>query len=173
MELVAMTMMKTVPLLKDMIDGQAVEHHVVPVNGHLRQDPQQGDFAPVTHNGQHLAKGLVALHPEAVHLLSPLVGGPLHGLVLPDDSGLVEGFVERPLLERWINGGFMLFEKQALELMADGEDVDLENDVLPKLANMQQLMICRHRGFWQSMNTMKDNLLLEELWQQGAPWKVW
>lgn len=96
-----------------------------------------------------------------------------YGVVQANDSGLVEGFVERPILERWINGGFMLFEKQALDLMADGDDVDLENDVLPTLASIGQLMIYRHRGFWQSMNTMKDNLLLEELWQQGAPWKVW
>ncbi len=94
-------------------------------------------------------------------------------MVQADDDGLVEGFEERPLLERWINGGFMLFERQVLDLMSAGEDVDLENDVLPELARMRQLMIYRHRGFWQSMNTMKDNILLEELWQSGAPWKVW
>jgi glucose-1-phosphate cytidylyltransferase len=96
-----------------------------------------------------------------------------YGVVEADAGGLVEGFVERPLLERWINGGFMLFERQALELMAAGDDVDLERDVLPELARMGQLMIYRHHGFWQSMNTMKDNLLLEELWRDGAPWKVW
>lgn len=96
-----------------------------------------------------------------------------YGVVQADDQGLVKGFAERPLLENWINGGFMLFEHDALDLMAAGEDVDLENNVLPELANMGQLMIYRHRGFWQSMNTMKDNILLEELWRQGAPWKVW
>lgn len=96
-----------------------------------------------------------------------------YGVVEADESGLVEGFLERPLLERWINGGFMLFERQALDLMAAGENVDLENDVLPELARLRQLMIFRHRGFWQSMNTMKDNLVLEELWRNGAPWKVW
>jgi glucose-1-phosphate cytidylyltransferase len=96
-----------------------------------------------------------------------------YGVVQADEDGLVHGFVERPLLERWINGGFMLFERQALEFMAAGEDVDLENDVLPELARLGQLMIFRHRGFWQSMNTMKDNILLEELWRNGAPWKVW
>ena len=96
-----------------------------------------------------------------------------YGVVEADADGLVNGFVERPLLERWINGGFMLFEKQVLDLMAAGDDVDLERDVLPELARMGQLMIYRHHGFWQSMNTMKDNLLLEELWRNGAPWKVW
>lgn len=114
----------------------------------------------------HLAHGRLATI-TAVQIRLP------YGVVQADDNGQVEGFVERPLLEQWINGGFMLFERQALELMSAGEDVDLENDVLPELAHMGQLMIYRHRGFWQSMNTMKDNILLEELWQQGAPWKVW
>lgn len=96
-----------------------------------------------------------------------------YGVVDADDEGLVRGFVERPRLSQWINGGFMLFEKAVLDLIPAGDEANLETDVLPKLAEMEQLMAYRHRGFWQSMNTMKDNIVLEELWQQGAPWKVW
>lgn len=96
-----------------------------------------------------------------------------YGVVEADTAGRVHGFLERPLLEHWINGGFMLFERPVLELMASGENVNLEKEILPLLAEEGQLMIYRHEGFWQSMNTMKDNLLLEELWQQGAPWKLW
>jgi glucose-1-phosphate cytidylyltransferase len=114
----------------------------------------------------HLAHGRLATI-TAVQIRLP------YGVVQADTNGQVEGFVERPLLEQWINGGFMLFERQALDLMSAGEDVDLENDVLPELARLRQLMIYRHRGFWQSMNTMKDNILLEQLWRTGAPWKVW
>jgi glucose-1-phosphate cytidylyltransferase len=58
--------------------------------------------------------------------------------------------------------------------MAAGEDVNLETQVLPELARQGELMIYRHTGFWQSMNTMKDNIMLEKLWQENkAPWKVW
>jgi glucose-1-phosphate cytidylyltransferase len=96
-----------------------------------------------------------------------------YGVVEADEEGKVSGFIERPRLSHWINGGFMLFERSALEMMAGGDDVDLEKEVLPHLAEMEQLMIYRHSGFWQSMNTMKDNMVLEELWQQGAPWKTW
>ncbi len=96
-----------------------------------------------------------------------------YGVVEADDDGRVTGFVERPQLPYWINGGFMLFERQTLDLMADGDDVNLETDVLPRLAEQGQLMIYRHTGFWQSMNTMKDTLLLEEFWQKNPPWKVW
>jgi hypothetical protein len=75
------------------------------------------------------------------------------------------------LLPYWINGGFMLFERSVLDLMA-GDDVNLETDVLTTLAQQNQLMIYRHDGFWQSMNTMKDTLLLEKIWQENPPWKV-
>lgn len=96
-----------------------------------------------------------------------------YGVVDADESGLVSGFVERPRLPYWINGGFMLFERPVLDLMADGDSVSLEMLVLPELARQKQLMIFRHRGFWQSMNTMKDTITLEKIWQKDPPWKVW
>jgi glucose-1-phosphate cytidylyltransferase len=96
-----------------------------------------------------------------------------YGVVEADSSGVVTGFTERPLLPYWINGGFMLFERQALDLMGGGNDISLEQYVLPELARRGQLMIYRHAGFWHSMNTLKDSLILDALWQQGAPWKVW
>jgi glucose-1-phosphate cytidylyltransferase len=96
-----------------------------------------------------------------------------YGVLDADENGLVQGFVERPRLSQWINGGFFLFESSVLDLISPDNDVSLEKDTLTQLAAMGQLMAFRHEGFWQSMNTMKDNLLLEELWQQGAPWKVW
>jgi glucose-1-phosphate cytidylyltransferase len=96
-----------------------------------------------------------------------------YGVVEAEADGRVTGFIERPQLPYWINGGFMLFERQTLDLMANGDDVNLETHVLPRLAEQGQLMIYRHTGFWQSMNTMKDTLLLEEFWQKNPPWKVW
>lgn len=96
-----------------------------------------------------------------------------YGVVEADEAGLVSGFVERPRLPYWINGGFMLFEKAVLDMMTAGEDVNLETEILPRLAAQGDLMIYRHNGFWQSMNTMKDTLTLEKIWQHNPPWKVW
>lgn len=96
-----------------------------------------------------------------------------YGVVEADEAGLVTGFVERPQLPYWINGGFMLFERGALDLMNAKADVNLETEVLAVLAAQGELMIYRHTGFWQSMNTMKDTMLLEQIWQQNPPWKVW
>lgn len=96
-----------------------------------------------------------------------------YGVVEANEQGLVSGFVERPRLPYWINGGFMLFERSVLEMMANGDDVNLETQILPQLAQQNQLMIYRHTGFWQSMNTMKDTLTLEKIWHDDPPWKVW
>ena len=96
-----------------------------------------------------------------------------YGVIDANEEGLIQDFVERPRLSQWINGGFFLFEKSVLDLIPPDKDVNLEKEVLAQLAEMGELMAFRHDGFWQSMNTMKDNLLLEELWQQGAPWKIW
>ncbi len=118
---------------------------------------------------------LVAFH-RAHGKLATLTGIQVnldYGVVEADETGQVQGFVERPRLPYWINGGYMLFEAAALDLMRQGDDVNLETQVLPQLAAAGQLMVYRHTGFWKSMNTMKDNIELERLWQEGAPWKVW
>ena len=96
-----------------------------------------------------------------------------YGVVEADETGLVQGFVERPRLPYWINGGYMLFDAAALAYMRQGDNVNLETQVLTQLAEAGQLMVYRHTGFWKSMNTMKDNIELEQLWKEGAPWKVW
>ena len=96
-----------------------------------------------------------------------------YGVVEAEEDGTVTGFVERPQLPYWINGGFMLFEREVLDLMSAAEDVNLETDVMPVLAERGELMIYRHTGFWQSMNTMKDTMMLEKIWQKNPPWKVW
>lgn len=96
-----------------------------------------------------------------------------YGIVHADQDGQVSGFEEKPLLKYWINGGFMLFERAALDYMAGGDDVHLERQVLPNLAAEGQLMMYRHPGFWRSMDTFKEAQVLDELWRREQPWKVW
>lgn len=96
-----------------------------------------------------------------------------YGIVEAEEDGRVTGFTERPKLPYWINGGFMLFERQVLDIIRENGFQDLETEVLPHLAQTDNLMIYRHHGFWQSMNTMKDTMTLERIWKQNPPWKVW
>jgi glucose-1-phosphate cytidylyltransferase len=45
---------------------------------------------------------------------------------------------------------------------------------MERLAREGQMSAFRHRGFWQPMDTMRDKIQLESLWQSGsAPWKTW
>ncbi len=84
----------------------------------------------------------------------------------------VEGFVEKPRSEHWINGGFFCFEPGALGFI--GEDSVLEREPLEQLAADGQLSAYRHEGFWDCMDTYKDAVELNDLWSSGdTPWTVW
>jgi glucose-1-phosphate cytidylyltransferase len=96
-----------------------------------------------------------------------------YGIIHADEGGQVTGFEEKPLLDYWINGGFMVFDRGVSEYLGDSDDVGLEQQVLPHLARDGQLMIYRHAGFWRSMDTFKEAQLLNELWAREQPWKVW
>ena len=97
-----------------------------------------------------------------------------YGVIEANDAGQVEGFVEKPPLPYWINGGFMIFEREVLDLIAtDRDDVDLEKEILPALASSNELMLYQHTGYWQSMKTLKDALTLKRDWNTNKPWKVW
>jgi len=94
------------------------------------------------------------------------------GVAELNGDGVVRGFVEKPRLERWINGGFFCFEPAALRFLS--EDSILERAPLEGLAADGQLRAFRHRGFWDCMDTYKDAVVLNDLWAQGdAPWKLW
>jgi glucose-1-phosphate cytidylyltransferase len=82
----------------------------------------------------------------------------------------VAGFAEKPPLDCWVNGGFFVMEPRALESI--GAEHVLEREPLEALAAAGELAAYRHAGFWDCMDTYKDTLLLNELWDQGrAPWR--
>ena len=94
------------------------------------------------------------------------------GVAELNGDGVVRGFVEKPRSEHWVNGGFFCFEPRVFELLE--EDSILEREPLARLAADGQLRGFRHEGFWDCMDTYKDAVLLNDLWQTGrAPWKVW
>ncbi len=85
------------------------------------------------------------------------------------EDGRVEGFVEKPRSEHWINGGFFCFEPGALAYLES--DSVLEREPLARLAAEGQLGAYRHEGFWDCMDTYKDAVVLNDLWEAGeAPW---
>lgn len=83
-------------------------------------------------------------------------------------------FEEKPLGDgTWINGGFFVLEPSVLDLI-EGDETVWERGPLATLASSGQLSAYTHEDFWQPMDTLRDKVKLEELWQTGrAPWKVW
>ncbi|MGK2226391.1 glucose-1-phosphate cytidylyltransferase [Devosia sp. J2-20] len=92
-----------------------------------------------------------------------------------DEDGLVTKFVEKPRGdEAWINGGFFVFEPQIFDHISEGDRSVLEDGALQSLANSRELVIRKHHGYWKCMDTLKDKLVLDELWNNGSPpWKLW
>lgn len=90
------------------------------------------------------------------------------------DNHLVTAFREKPETEKaYINGGFFVFQQQIRKYLS-GEACILEREPLESLARDRELNAYRHNGFWQCMDTYREQQLLEGLWQSGkAPWKVW
>lgn len=94
------------------------------------------------------------------------------GVLELDDEGQVDQFREKPQMDGWVNAGFFVFEPEVFGYLHADEDI-LEQAPLAALASDRQLMAYRHHGFWQPMDTYRESKLLNELWAEGAPWKVW
>jgi len=85
----------------------------------------------------------------------------------------VRSFREKPAGDGGlINGGYFVVHPSVLDLI-DGPDTIWEQGPLEALAATGELVAFRHAGFWQPMDTLRDKLHLEELWQAGAPWQCW
>ncbi len=94
------------------------------------------------------------------------------GIADLDGDSRVRGFIEKPRSEHWINGGFFCFEPGALEYLET--DSVLEREPLERLAKEGRLHAFRHQGFWDCMDTYKDAVMLDDLWNSGKPpWVVW
>ena len=92
-----------------------------------------------------------------------------------EDSKLIHKFQEKPEGDgSWINGGYFVLEPSIFDYIRDGDKTIWERGPLEGLAEASELAAFRHPGFWRPMDTLRDKVELEELWDSGeAPWKVW
>lgn len=86
----------------------------------------------------------------------------------------VETFHEKPRGDgARINGGYFVLEPEVIEYI-EGDDIAWEEEPLQILSQESELMAYSHDGFWQPMDTLREKVLLQKLWDSGsAPWKVW
>jgi glucose-1-phosphate cytidylyltransferase len=111
-------------------------------------------------------------HGRAATLLSTIPPARFGSIRAERDR--VTSFEEKPIGDgSYINGGFFVLSPSVLSYIKD-DDTIWEDVPLSLLAEEGELMAFQHHGFWQPMDTLRDKLQLEELWNSGeAPWAIW
>jgi glucose-1-phosphate cytidylyltransferase len=94
------------------------------------------------------------------------------GILDVNQDHRVVSFKEKPLTDTYVNAGFFIFEPKVIDYL-DFNCV-LEQEPLQALASNGELFAYRHEGFWQPMDTYRELLMLNEIWEsETVPWKVW
>ena len=90
------------------------------------------------------------------------------------ENGRVVRFEEKPLGDGgWINGGFFVLDPKVIDRIA-GDGTSWEKEPLSGLAQDGQLSAFTHDGYWQPMDTLRERMQLDSLWESGnPPWKTW
>jgi len=100
--------------------------------------------------------------------------GQNKGIVETSENGDIKAFREKSDLDGdLINIGFMVLEPSVFD-MIEGDETVLETGLLEELVKENQLSGYLHKGYWQCMDTMREKLQIQKLWESGtAPWKTW
>ncbi len=96
---------------------------------------------------QHLAEGKLATI-TAVKTKLPF------GVFKLKENNQVESFVEKPVGENWLNGGFFVLSKNIQPFLES--TVSLEESLFNQLILRNQLNLYFHNGYWKCMDTYKD-----------------
>ena len=96
------------------------------------------------------------------------------GAIKINSDGLIDHFQEKPDGDgSWINGGFFVLSSKVIERI-EGDLTSWEGAPLSELASDGELAAFQHDGFWQPMDTLREKILLNNLWNEDkAPWKTW
>ena len=99
--------------------------------------------------------------------------GKFGSILIKDEC--IKSFQEKPKGDgSWINGGFFVLEPKIFEYIENDNSVIWERGPLERLANENQLMAFQHDGFWSPMDTLRDKIELENIWNaENCPWKLW
>lgn len=118
---------------------------------------------------------LLAFHKQKgkkATLTAVLPSGKFGALEIEDDE--IKSFIEKPKGDgNWINGGFFVLEPSVIDLIKD-DSIIWEREPLEKLVSDGELAAYHHTGFWKPMDTLRDKIDLNAMWETGkAPWKLW
>lgn len=119
---------------------------------------------------------LLAFHKEHGKYLTITAVQPpgRFGALNLDNNNKVISFFEKPKGDfGWINGGFFVLEPEIFEYI-EGDNTIWEKEPLENLARDGHVVAYKHYDYWKCMDTLRDKIELENLWDSGNPkWKVW
>jgi len=92
------------------------------------------------------------------------------GLVIADKNNIIKKFQQKPKLNQYVNGGFMVFTKDFFRYLSKG---DMIEHGLDRLVEKKQLAVYFHDDFWYAMDTYPDVEELNRLWETEPRWKIW
>jgi glucose-1-phosphate cytidylyltransferase len=94
------------------------------------------------------------------------------GVIKVDKNNIANYFVEKPVMDDLISGGYFVFNKKIFDYLDDNSI--LEKEPFEILAKKREIAVFKHDGFWMCMDTYKEAQKLNEIWYSGkAPWKIW
>ncbi|MDC1305113.1 sugar phosphate nucleotidyltransferase, partial [Salibacteraceae bacterium] len=101
--------------------------------------------------------------------------GSRFGMISLDENNIVKDFAEKPKDDgTWINGGFFICEPSTFDFLPeDSDNIMWERAPLESLTHAGQLAAYRHEGFWKCMDTLRDNIDLNTMWDKSPKWKNW
>jgi glucose-1-phosphate cytidylyltransferase len=89
-----------------------------------------------------------------------------------EDSTKVAEIGDVHTSETWINGGYFAFRNEIFDYIYDGDELVVEP--FARLIEKGALAGTKHRGFWAPMDTLKEKLMLDRMYENGdRPWCLW
>lgn len=92
------------------------------------------------------------------------------GLVVADKNNIIKEFRQKPKLNQYVNGGFMVFKKDVFKYLRPKEMIEIG---LARLVKDKELAVYHHEGFWSAMDTYQDAEEMNRQWKKDPLWKVW
>ena len=119
----------------------------------------------------------IKFHKKAGKLLTVTAYKPQgkFGSLEINESGIVTSFTEKPAGDgNWINAGYFICQPEVFDYIGDEDSVIFEKIPLENIAKDGEMASYKHQGFWKPMDILRDNIELNEMWDNNkAPWKSW
>lgn len=113
------------------------------------------------------------LHRESGRIATVAMAKPTgRNQLLPIDEDGSLGYFQKKQEKHelgWVNADCMILRKEAFAYLQG--NYDLEKQLFPRLTEKKQMTAYRHYGYWSAIETKRDLVAAENLWNAGmAPW---